>query len=628
MPDCSQTASMEPVGIALAWHDAEGVAGAFDAVTFSSYASEPIDVEATFDGEVLELAVVPRIALTLEFCQVELRHAFKAREQVLLNGYQSWTTTREQPSWSRTRGLEGVSRKVVGKYVLDGGGDYRFADYANKPGQLHGWTYATFRESEGIILVGSLDESRGLTLIRTDAAHGQVLLQTEPPMRLLAAGERVVLCRYAILRGPLDECYDRWFALSGIRARTTTPLIGYTSWYRRYDDISETALIDDLCGAMQAFGELEEASFSSAEAALSEPGSAPAPCSGEALIEEVCSGGEIKSRPASLETAHCAVSQALGPELAPLVLKQSSVPLRPRCVAASQGSESASSAEPAKSYTKLFQIDDGYCKVGDWFAVDQKKFPHGLSPLAHVIRDCGFMPGLWVAPFVCERDSRLFLEHNDWLLRDEAGNACQTGCHWSGAYALDIRKPAVRAYVQDVLSTMVHEWGFGLLKVDFLYAACMIAHDGMNRGQLMADALQLIREAVGDTCLILACGVPLGPAFGVVDYCRIGCDVGLDWTGPLYMWPLHRERVSTRNSLGNTYWRAPLDGRAFGNDPDVFFLRDDVMIERMFRKYLLLADASLGSVLLTSDDMGTWDDSTRKHWIGAVKMLVERKAAR
>ena len=74
--------------------------------------------------------------------------------------------------------------------------------------------------------------------------------------------------------------------------------------------------------------------------------SAPAPCSGEALIEEVCSGGEIKSRPASLETAHCAVSQALGPELAPSVLKQSSVPLRPRCVAVSQGSESAASAEP------------------------------------------------------------------------------------------------------------------------------------------------------------------------------------------------------------------------------------------------------------------------------------------
>ena len=45
----------------------------------------------------------------------------------------------------------------------------------------------------------------------------------------------------------------------------------------------------------------------------------------------------------------------------------------------------------------------------------------------------------------------------------------------------------------------------------------------------------LLRSWCGDK-LILGCGVPVMPApFGIVDYCRIGCDVGLDWDDVWYM---------------------------------------------------------------------------------------------
>ena len=201
----------------------------------------------------------------------------------------------------------------------------------------------------------------------------------------------------------------------------------------------------------------------------------------------------------------------------------------------------------------------------------------------------------------------------------------RTGPHWSGAYALDTRNPAVRDYVRDVVRTVVRDWGFGLLKLDFLYAACLVPHDGMNRGELMADAMQLLREAAGEDTLLLGCGVPLGSAFGVVDYCRIGCDVGLDWDDKPHMRLLHRERVSTKNSLTNTVTRAPLDGRAFGNDPDVFFLRTDVKLAARRRTSLLHADAKSGSVLLTSDDMGEWSASDRAQFQSAVRTLLARK---
>ncbi len=256
----------------------------------------------------------------------------------------------------------------------------------------------------------------------------------------------------------------------------------------------------------------------------------------------------------------------------------------------------------------VFQIDDGYAKVGDWLEYDCARFPEGLRTLAQDARERGLLSGLWIAPFVCERESRLFKEHPDWLLYDEAGELVTTGSQWSGAVALDTRNPDVRAYVGKVLHTVTQDWGFELLKLDFLYAACMVAHDGLNRGQLMADALELLRNNVSDDTKLLLCGVPLMSAFGRCEYCRVGQDMSLDWDDKPHARLLHRERVSTKLSLANARGRAHLDGRVFRCDPDVFFLREEgVRLTEQQRREMIDTDTSCGGVLLTSDDMGAWN---------------------
>ncbi|MBP3885640.1 MAG: alpha-galactosidase [Olsenella sp.] len=272
----------------------------------------------------------------------------------------------------------------------------------------------------------------------------------------------------------------------------------------------------------------------------------------------------------------------------------------------------------------VFQVDDGYATVGDWTAPDAGDFPHGMAHLAGAIRETGMVPGLWIAPFVCERDSALFSEHPDWLLRDKDGVPVMSGSHWSGGYALDTLNPEVRDYVRRVLSMATREWGFELLKLDFLYAAALVVRGGMNRGELMADALDLLRESVPEGTRFDLCGVPLMSALGRCEYCRIGCDVGLDWDDKLYMHIINRERVSTKNSLHNTCGRAHLDGRAFRNDPDVFFLRDDVRLTDEQRSRLLEADATLGGVFFTSDDMGLWSDDQRAAFEAALAKFVAR----
>ncbi|MBQ9907252.1 MAG: alpha-galactosidase [Oscillospiraceae bacterium] len=257
----------------------------------------------------------------------------------------------------------------------------------------------------------------------------------------------------------------------------------------------------------------------------------------------------------------------------------------------------------------VFQVDDGWATaVGDWFSVDKEKFPNGMDNIADDIRKAKQRPGLWLAPFVCEEKSEIFREHKDWIVTDRQGEFVRGGSNWSGFYALDIYHPEVRAYLRQVFDTVIHAWGYALLKLDFLYAACIEPRPDKTRGMIMADAMDFLRSVTKDA-QILGCGVPLGSAFGKVDYCRIGCDVSLDWDDKPYMRVMHRERISTKNSLLNSVFRRQLDGRAFGNDPDVFFLRRGIGMPAAQKQCLAEINALTGSVLFTSDDCAEYNDN-------------------
>ena len=282
----------------------------------------------------------------------------------------------------------------------------------------------------------------------------------------------------------------------------------------------------------------------------------------------------------------------------------------------------------------IFQIDDGYqTAVGDWLSTDKTKFPEGLGPIVSAIHGKGLRAGLWLAPFVCERDSAVFEQHPGWIVKDKNGEPLSAGSNWSGAYALDIYNGEVREYLREVFGTVLGDWGFDMVKLDFLYAACIQPSGGKSRGQVMCEGMDFLRELCGDK-LILGCGVPLGAAFGKVDYCRIGCDVGLSWNDNIVMQQTHRERVSTKNSLLSTVFRRQLDGRFFMNDPDVFLLREeDISMTPRQRQALAVINHLFGSVLFTSDDVSRYGEPQEKllaqarSFIGAKAVSVETEGS-
>ena len=120
--------------------------------------------------------------------------------------------------------------------------------------------------------------------------------------------------------------------------------------------------------------------------------------------------------------------------------------------------------------------------------------------------------------------------------------------------------------------------------------------------------MDFLRECCGDK-IILGCGVPLAPAFGKVDFCRIGADVGLNWKNSV----LAREDVSVQHTLMNTVFRRHLDGRAFLNDPDVFLLRDNnIKMPLSQRKIIARVNSLCGNLLFVSDDVSRYTEEQKK----------------
>ncbi|KAI8389354.1 glycoside hydrolase superfamily [Blakeslea trispora] len=252
----------------------------------------------------------------------------------------------------------------------------------------------------------------------------------------------------------------------------------------------------------------------------------------------------------------------------------------------------------------VFQIDDGYqTQIGDWLEIEQTKFPNGMASLANKIKQQGYLPGLWLAPFAVGFKSRIVKEHPDWLLRHPNGSPVIAGPNWGGFYAMDIYHPEVEQYLQQVFDTVIETWGFGLLKLDFLFAAAMIPRNGKTRGEILWDAMDMIVRLNRYRARLLGSGVTLPSTWGKLDYVRISSDASPWWDHSVLRLANVRERVSTFNALTSTLNRWAIRP-VVGSDPDVFFIRSDKNQLTADEKHtLVVVNSVIGQLTLMSDNV-------------------------
>lgn len=483
-------------------------------------------------GERYTVFIHPKQDVTLRRLELQFSLQPGPTARFLANGFQSWSETRSFHPDEKIPRLRGLARKRLGFY-----GDEYIEGIPRGRGYLHSWTYCTVSEAGQCRLMGSLNEHTGFTLWMYD--HLNAVLTVRKDLAGLHLTHSFPGLDVWIGEGSEKELYDRYFTMFMENApyHAITPpkqrgILGWTSWYRHFTNISEQTISSDL-NAVAASG----------------------------------------------------------------------LPFH------------------------YFQIDDGWQKaVGDWLSTSAG-FPGGMYRLASEIKNKDLTPGLWLAPFVASRHSELVARHPDWLLQDRKGRPLRAGWNplWGGwYYALDVYHPKVQEYLSGVFHMAREKWGFQLFKLDFLFAACLAPPRGKTRGQVMADAMEFLRHQLGSAAM-LACGAPLGTTFGIAEYCRIGGDVHMSWEHRLLAWLRHRERVSTLASLRSTLHRWRLQGKAFGNDPDVFVLRkDQQQLSAAQQHTLLTVNALLGALLFTSDDLAAYSEE-QKNALREALLLAEAR---
>ena len=257
---------------------------------------------------------------------------------------------------------------------------------------------------------------------------------------------------------------------------------------------------------------------------------------------------------------------------------------------------------------EVVQLDDGFqSALGDWDTTNEK-FPSGLANLSDEIRKAGFAAGIWTAPFLATRDSRIMRDHAAWFIRRGDGEPLRANYNpnWTPhedkyAYALDPSHPEFAEHLEALFRKLVHQFGYSYLKLDFLYAASAegIRHDqNLTRAQTLRRGLDAIRAGAGEDAFILGCGCPLGAAIGVVDGMRIGPDVSPYWGSGGAGDP------STVHALDAIIARSFMHRRLWLNDPDCLMLRaKETKLTADERLALASVIAASGGMLLISDDM-------------------------
>lgn len=466
-----------------------------------------------------KITVTAHKEITLVSAELVLPYSYDKTDRIFVNGYQSWTDSREYRAGESLKSLDRLPRSLVKKYAFDAYGDSFFKKY--RTGVLHGYDISYIKGNNELFLL-SLNMKNAYLIINHEVKANKIRLESDIAGLTLKAGESFTLFDFAVFHS-VSEGMN---AVPECLPNPAAPrILGYTSWYNYYQDIDEEKILQNLSHIDERFN--------------------------------------------------------------------------------------------------LFQIDDGYEPfVGDWLSADKKKFPNGLAPIVEKIHEKGLLAGIWLAPFVAEEKSELFRTRKELFAKDEHGNFIKCGSNWSGFYALDITDENAREYIKKCLKYYLN-MGFDFFKLDFLYAASLPHYPRMTRAMAARQAYELLRETLGDK-LVLGCGACITSGFGLFDYMRIGPDLSLIFDDVWYMKYMHRERISTKVTLQNTIYRSFLDGKVFFNDPDVFLLRDEnIGLSPEQRRAAAVINALFGSVLMTSDDIATYNDEAKELFS---EILALRKA--
>jgi len=185
--------------------------------------------------------LTPLTEITITDCYLITDETLTTETPVFLNGYQTWTDSREVCLDYSIPKLNILARPLLGMY-----GDYGFYKYRRSA--LQSWTYTYVRNgSDGSIsLYGSVSEKSGFTVF--EYSKKEKTLNITKDCKGLTPKAHVPYIMFDIFLISADEntAFDSYFSAADIFKPKVTPCTGWTSWYNYYTDVTQADVLENL----------------------------------------------------------------------------------------------------------------------------------------------------------------------------------------------------------------------------------------------------------------------------------------------------------------------------------------------------------------------------------------------
>lgn len=218
----------------------------------SDFITSDFEIKAEPSDDRLKMTVLPKSEIEITEFALTFPYNYVKDNRIFVNGYQSWTDSREYHPDEMMTVIHKFVRKKIFHSPSSMGSDMHIVPQETKKGTFHGFSYSYIRNGNRIDLIGSVSERSGYTILFFDTNNNTVTVKKD--LEGVKFREPAELLDLVWIQDEYNAAFDKYFEYMQIPPVEKKLSNGYTTWYNYYGNVTEKVVKRDL----QAFDTLPE----------------------------------------------------------------------------------------------------------------------------------------------------------------------------------------------------------------------------------------------------------------------------------------------------------------------------------------------------------------------------------
>ena len=199
-----------------------------------------VTITSSNDGHRQVVSIKANRDIVLETAKIVLDNKANYKDRYFLNGYQSWTDTREFKLNNRLRNIKKSPHIITHMFAMNKYGDSTFYRYSIK--KVHGYDIFYSRGKDELFLY-NLNYHTAYLIIELTKQLKKIILTSDVHNIALKAGEEITVFDFKLFTGYENGLENFYKDFPYIEKEK---LFGYSSWYNYYQNINEEIILRDL----------------------------------------------------------------------------------------------------------------------------------------------------------------------------------------------------------------------------------------------------------------------------------------------------------------------------------------------------------------------------------------------